>query len=60
MVIASHGDWVVVTDLNSIHGKTTKEKSTAVHSAATARHIRVATCHQHDFMYVKLINSAVA
>jgi len=55
LVTKACGDWVVVTDPLTITGKTPQAKSTAIHSAAFARHIKVRTTHQHGFLYIALL-----
>jgi hypothetical protein len=55
LVTDANGDWVVVTDDRTITGKTPQARSTAIHSAAFARHIKVRTTHQHGFLYIALL-----
>jgi hypothetical protein len=55
MVIEAKGAWVAVTNPRTINGRTPKAKSTAVHGAAFARHIKVRTTFQHGFLYVALV-----
>lgn len=54
LVTEANGDWVVVTDVQTINGKTPKAKSTAIHSAAFARHIKVRTTCQNGYLYIAL------
>jgi hypothetical protein len=55
LVTQSNGDWVVVTDTRAITGRTPQAKSTAIHSAAFARHVKVRTTFQNGFLYVSLL-----
>jgi hypothetical protein len=55
LVTEGNGDWVVVTDARSITGKTPQAKSTSIHSAAFARHIKVRTTFQNGYLYIALL-----
>jgi hypothetical protein len=55
LVTEANGDWVVVTDVRTITGKTPQAKSTAVHSAAFVRHIKVRTTCQNGYLYIALV-----
>jgi hypothetical protein len=55
LVTEANGDWVVVTDNRTITGKTPQAKSTAIHSAAFARHIKVQTTFQNGYLYIALL-----
>jgi hypothetical protein len=55
LVTEAHGDWVVVTDDRAITGKTPQAKSTAIHSAAFARHVKVLTTFQNGYLYIALL-----